>query len=260
MDTLDMKNQLMSTGIFKTEEEAISYLIAQIIADSDNAIGSWSIKDKLDLSGVILSTASIGRYLKLLDSKEYTIRKSNQGRVLTPMGKIWLAGLQNKLDRAKVQKDFTRRIRVNEYADMVDLIKARKLIEVETAKLAALNADNEDIAIIKQTLSQHHEYVDQNVDPVNPALDFHLSLAKASKNKFLYAMLYLLAYEEKQIEAKIVELRTREMGKIYVVDHDKIADAVVTHDAEEAGKLMELHMQDILDQVELQVDELYGIP
>ena len=68
-------------------------------------------------------------------------------------------------------------------------------------------------------------------------------------------MLSLLSFEEKQIEATIEELRTREMGNVYVVEHDQIAQAIREHNPDKAAALMEKHMQAILSEVENQVAE-----
>ena len=252
---IDERKKLMQLGVFKTQADSMMYLIAHSIAQREGPVGSWSLKMDLDDSGVECSTATIGRYLKMLDSKGYTIQRSNQGRILTPSGKIWLEGLENRIVRARVRDDVSRRIHVNEYAEMVDLMRVRKLIEVEATRLAAENADEEDLKRLEDALQLHHQYVEDNMDPVDPALDFHLAVTQASHNKFMSAVLSLLAFEEKQIEATIEVLRTREMGSIYVVEHDDIMKAIREHDSEKAEKLMEAHMQAIVSEVEKQVAE-----
>lgn len=251
----DERKKLMQLGVFKTQADSMMYLIARSIDRTEGPVGSWSLKMDLDDSGVESSTATIGRYLKMLDAKEYTIQKSNQGRILTPAGKIWLDGLENRIARAKVREDIGRRIHVNEYTEMVDLMRVRKLIEVEAARLAAENADGEDLKRLEEALATHHQYVEGNMDPVDPALDFHLAVTQASHNKFMFAVLSLLAFEEKQIESTIEVLRTREMGSVYVVEHDDIMQAIREHDSKKAERLMEIHMQAIVSEVEKQVAE-----
>lgn len=252
---MDERKKLMQLGVFKNQADSIMYLIARSIAQSDGPVGSWSLKIELDANGVECSTATIGRYLKMLDVKGFTIQKSNQGRVLTPSGKIWLDGMKNRIDRAQMRDNISRTIHVNEYAEMVDLMQVRKLIEVDAARLAAENATDEDIRRLEATLQLHHRYVEDNVDPVDPALDFHLAVTQASHNKFMAAVLSLLVFEEKQIEATIEVLRTREMGSVYVVEHDDIMQAIREHNPQRAESLMEAHMQVILDEVEKQVEE-----
>lgn len=252
----DMRKTLMKTGVFKTQTDATVYLLAHLLSQKNEPLGCWSLKVDLDACGVECSTATIGRYLKLLDSKEYTIQRSNKGRLLTPAGSIWLKQIEKKLERARMGDDITKVVHINGYDEMVDLMRVRKLIEVDAARLAAENANQEDLKRIDATLVKHHDFVKNNLDPVEPALDFHLAVAQASHNKFMFAVLSLLSFEEKQIESTIKELRTRELGSVYVVEHDHIAQAIRNRTSEEAARLMEKHMQDILSNVEQQVAEL----
>ena len=119
---MDERKKLMQLGVFKNQADSIMYLIARSIAQADGPVGSWSLKIELDANGVECSTATIGRYLKMLDVKGFTIQKSNQGRVLTPSGKIWLDGMKKRIDRAQMRDNISRTIHVNEYAEMVDLM------------------------------------------------------------------------------------------------------------------------------------------
>lgn len=251
----DTQKKIMQLGVFKTQTDFMMYLIAHSMSRKNDPVGSWSLKLDFDEHGIDSSTATIGRYLKMMDAKGYTVQRSNRGRILTPAGKIWLDGLERRINRAQVRDDVSRRMHVNEYAEMVDLMRVRKLIEVEAACLAAQNANDEDIKHLEETLSQHHQYVEDNMDPVDPALEFHMAVAQASHNKFMSAVLSLLVFEEKQIESAIEVLRTREMGSVYVVEHDHILEAIREHNVIKAKNLMEIHMQAILSEVEKQVAE-----
>lgn len=249
------QKRLMATGLFKTPADLMVYFIARLLAESDGPIGSWRLKADLDEVGVKCGTATIGRHLKQLDSMGYTVQRGNRGRKLTPRGRSWLDNINNRLTRLRIRDNLTSSIQVNELADMIDLMKARKLIEVEAARLAALNATAEDLEEIQHTLGLHHQHVEENIDPMEPALAFHLAIAKASHNKFIHAVLSLLAYEEKMIESHIEVLCTRELGKAYVVTHEHIARAVRERKPNDAARLMEVHMSDILTDVEGQIRE-----
>ena len=141
----DTQKKIMQLGVFKTQTDVMMYLIAHSMSRKNEPVGSWSLKLDFDEHGIDSSTATIGRYLKMMDAKGYTVQRSNRGRILTPAGKIWLDGLERRINRAQVRDDVSRRMHVNEYAEMVDLMRVRKLIEVEAACLAAQNANDEDI-------------------------------------------------------------------------------------------------------------------
>ena len=247
------QKRLMATGLFKTSADLMIFLIARLLAEADGPIGSWRLKADLDGEGIKYGTATIGRHLKQLDSMGFTVQRGNRGRELTSQGKAWLENISNRLTRLMIRDNLTSSIQVNELSDMIDLMKARKLIEVEAARLAALNATPEDLEEIQRTLDLHHHHVEANLDPMEPALAFHLAISKASHNKFIHAVLSLLAYEERLIESEIEELCTRELGKAYVITHEGIAKAIRERKSDEAAELMEVHMSEILTDVKGQV-------
>lgn len=91
------EKSLMRTGLFSSRTKMISYLLLRFIADKDEPAGSWVLREDLLSFGIDCSTATIGRYLKELDYREYTVQKSNQGRVLTPIGQAHLEELEERL-------------------------------------------------------------------------------------------------------------------------------------------------------------------
>lgn len=251
---IDKRKSLMQTGVFKTQKDIIIYLLARLIKENEGPVGSWTLKANLDEMGIECSTATVGRYLKNLDSKGYTLQRSNQGRILTPTGIDWLKDMDERLARAKMRNETTKAMQVNEYAELVDLLRTRKAIEMEATRSAALYATEEEIASLRKSIVVYHRYVAEKRDPVDPALDFHSRLAVISHNKFIKALLDILIFEEKQIEASMESLLTRERGGVYVVHHENIADAIEARDAEKAARLMGEHMDEILSAVEEQIE------
>ena len=247
------EKEMLSTGVFKTEADVFMYALMKCIGDRGTPSGSWALQADINAKGIQCSTATVGRYLKLLDSEGYTQLHGNQGRTLSPAGSAYLAELDAQVSRAQFHETTTREIHITKYAELIDLIKARKAIEIETARLAALHATPEQITALMQIGTVYHSYVEKSEDPLDPAMDYHLMVAESSHNKFLKAMLRMLFYEERQLESKIEVLCTRFQGPIYVVDHDNIALAIAKRDAEGAARLMSDHMDQILSDVQQQV-------
>lgn len=79
-------NNHISPGFFKSQEEMMFFLLLSEIQKQKEPLGSWSLNALLAKQGVCVSTATIGRYLKVMDSDGLTIRKSNQGRIITEKG------------------------------------------------------------------------------------------------------------------------------------------------------------------------------
>lgn len=77
----------MQTGVFRTQNDVVTYLLARMIGKSESPVGAWTLKEELEQSGINYGTATVGRYLKELDSRGMTEQRSNQGRILTEDGK-----------------------------------------------------------------------------------------------------------------------------------------------------------------------------
>ena len=250
---MDEKQRIMKTGIFPTENEASIFLIAQIIGKTGAPVGAWSLKEELKKVGIYCGTATVGRYLKELDYKGLTAQKSNKGRVLTDYGQQWLNKLSDDVARALVHTESTQAMRVDHYSQLVDLIQARKVLEVAAARLAAERATKEDLLLLQQVVMTHYRYVAENKDPTDPALEFHSLVAQISHNRFMKTMLDMLIFEERNIEGQIDTLITRERGDIYVVEHEDISNAIAAGDSAQAASLMDAHIDKLMTAVQEQI-------
>ena len=204
------------------------------------------------MGGIDCSTATIGRYLKELDYREYTVQKSNQGRVLTPIGQAHLEELEERLERTRMQEKLSKAMKVTEYGELIELLYVRRALETEAA---AISARAEDIAVLMRSVEDHRDTVEQNRDPTEPALEFHAVVADISHNKFICPILNMLIYEEKKIEAVMETLVTRERGRGYVKEHEQIAQAICDHDGEKAAQFMYAHIDELCKAVEEQACE-----
>ena len=76
----DGGTQIMDMGLQQSHEEMICYWLLKEIQDYDGAVGAWTLKELLDNKGKHFSSATIGRYLKMMDGNAFTVRESNKGR------------------------------------------------------------------------------------------------------------------------------------------------------------------------------------
>ena len=251
---MDEKKRLLQTGVFKNESDIVLFLLVRPIGHRTGPVGSWTLKEELDSMGIAYGTATVGRYLKMLDYKGYTIHKGNQGRILSDEGKKWLSDMEDSLNRAEVRNESSKALQVNKYSDLIDLMKARKAIEVETVRLAAIHATQEEITELRKSINIYYRFITEKKDFVEPALDFHGIIADMSHNRFMKAILEMLIFEEKQIEDNIDQLETRKRGNTYVIEHDDITRAIEERNPDLAAELMDRHMEGILEAVEYQVN------
>lgn len=229
-------------SFFDNRKDYITYLIMKCIEQSKGAVGSWALRENLLENGVDCSTATVGRYLKDLDYKEYTFPCGNQGRILTPLGKAQIATLDLSINRYEVQSKLAREVQVNSYEELIDLINTRKALEMEACAQACVRATENDLKLLKKALSDHQACVDNNEDPTDTAFNFHEVIGQICHNKFLYAMLDMLFFEEKKMESRFETLVTRERGKSYVKEHWQITEAIAARDSWKAAQLMSKHI------------------
>lgn len=246
---------LMRSGVFKTQAQMVEYLLLRVLHERNEPVGSWALKSSLDAYGVELSTATVGRHLKKLEDREFTVQVSNLGRVLTPLGAAHFSSLHTRVNRAKIRDMTSEALKVNEYDELLDLLCVRVALETQTARQAAQRAGKKDIAKLDAALERHRECIRENRDPTDTALEFHSVVAHISHNKFAAALLDMLIYEEKEIEAVFQTLVTRERGKTYVVDHDEITQAIRERNPDEAARLMHEHVMELYYAVKDQADE-----
>ncbi|MCM3760443.1 FCD domain-containing protein [Alkalihalobacillus oceani] len=243
---------LLEMNVFSKKEEAAQYLLLKYLLHSEEPVGSWVLKVMLELKGIEVSVATVGRYLKNLDSKKFTTLEGSQGRVITSQGAAYVKELAREVEREHLQKQLMEAAQPQNFEELLDLLRTRKVLECESARLAAERADENDLKAIELSMQKHESCVGANNDPTSPALDFHRKVTLASKNRFLIASLDILIYEELKLESQIVDLISRERGEEYGYQHREIAKAIINKDPEKAGELMNLHLSEIIHAIEEQ--------
>lgn len=124
--------------------------------------------------------------------------KSNQGRIITEKGENWLQSITEHLARAEVHDEASIGLRVNEYTDLLDLIQARKTIEMETVRLAAVNATQDELWKLRQSVSLYYRDVAENKSHDDSAYNFHTIIAEMSRNKYFKYLLDIMIFEEQK--------------------------------------------------------------
>jgi DNA-binding FadR family transcriptional regulator len=253
---LDKYINLEEVGVFSSKSEVVEYLLLKYLAQSHHPIGSWVLKVMLELNDLEVSTATIGRILKNLDTKQYTELVDSQGRVITEKGIAYVNKLSERVEREYLQKKLIHASQPKNLDELLDLLRARKALECETARLAASRAASEDIASIEKAMLRHEDAVLNKNDPTATALDFHKKVAVASKNRFLIAALDILIYEEVKLESQFTELITRERGDEYAKQHRLIMEAIKQQRPKEASALMGIHLDTLIEAIQEQDERM----
>jgi DNA-binding FadR family transcriptional regulator len=129
----------------------------------------------------------------------------------------------------------------------LELLEARRLVECETAALAAKNATDQDVAELEDTLAQMEAESREN-EPTHPGdRRFHLKIAEMSGNQALVRIVTMLwdqrgtalfeKFEEHFVTRRLFEDTARA--------HQLILDAIRARDGKAARTAMRQHLDGV---------------
>lgn len=230
-----------------TQREEYERNVLRILSESTEPVGSVSLSLTLSEQDIGISSATVGRLLTELDRRKLTAKQGYRGRTLTAAGKQRLNELELMRELAEASNKFHKSIDVDNKNDLINILTARRGIEREIARLAAINATEEDIRAITDAYSlQSVDVAHGRVSPENDVA-FHRAIGRASKNSVLAAA-YDFIWQNGKLSPVMEYVRTYVGGTISS-DHRKILDAIVAKDSEGAEKAMVRHIESMIGDV-----------
>ena len=133
-------------------------------------------------------------------------------------------------------------------AALLDLVDARRLIEVEIAELAATHASQEDQGVIEECLQAMQAAIDVPEAYIDADIRFHAALSRAAKNQILQLLLDSIRGAMRE-NIRIVFEKHPVAVREAMGYHRRIAQAIRRHSAEEAGTAMREHLESIRQYV-----------
>jgi len=129
--------------------------------------------------------------------------------------------------------------------DLNSLIETRILLEIHSAKKAALLRTKDDIIHLQNALDAYEKKRAENDPAEEEDLLFHIKIAEASKNPVLKSMLMIITpdilknYKAYKICSDLIKDKT-------IVEHRDILQHIIDQDGDAASKSMEKHLADVL--------------
>lgn len=130
--------------------------------------------------------------------------------------------------------------------DFHSLVETRVVLEINSARFAALRRTPDDIVSLKNAFSSYEKAVSSGKAAVEEDLLFHLNIAEASRNSVLKSLMLIVTpdiltyFKENDVCSGNRPLTALE-------DHHVILDHIINQDAEKAGESMREHLSDILN-------------
>jgi len=142
--------------------------------------------------------------------------------------------------------DLPRFMPLESLSDVRRCIEFRIVIEGGAAALAAEMADETDLALIQQELARLQAAVNQQVLGVEEDYDFHMAIARASKNQFFVSV---IASIRQQVVFGMNLLRNFSLSKSQErllrvqAEHVAVVEAILQRDSAAAEAAMRSHLQ-----------------
>lgn len=229
------------------------FFILDLISSSDKPLGAGKLSNLLRKKGIIISEATVGRVLHELENQSLLLKKGKRGRSLSESGKALFFELGQKLERNEIVALFLKTLRNHEGKSIIDILTARKAIERETSRLAAIKSTPSDIRSLKDIIIHQEKRVNQGQSIADIDTLFHNQIARASKNIVLETMLSLI-WQETYLAPSLEYMRNK-MNRGFGYDHTRIFDAIANHDPGKAEKEMITHMDNVLKDVQAFIEQ-----
>jgi GntR family L-lactate dehydrogenase operon transcriptional regulator len=229
----------------KNEQE---YLVLTAIYNSEEPLGSGAIREELRLSGFELSEATAGRLLREYDRQGCTLRIGFRGRHLTDKGKKRLGELIKERERNHFGNELLNTLEIKSKDELIDILVARRVIEKETARLAALNATDLDIDHLKRIIERHNMHYLSGIGGAEEDIQFHRLIGKMAGNKVLMAAMDLIRQDGQM--SPVFEHIRKHVNSTVVSDHRKILSAIASRKPDRAEVAMIEHINNIIEDVE----------
>ncbi len=218
--------------------------------------------DRVSMSEEIidhLKTQIISRSLKpgeKLPSEENLAEKMGVGRgtirealrVLIHMGLVERKGNGTYVTEGKISNNY--KFKLDEYRDLVEIMEVRKVVEPALAKYAAERRNTEVVKEIGKELQKMKEGIQDVNEFILHDNKFHDLIFDASGNSILEGFIKGLKVLMKKNQAVVLRERYSYIMPKSLDFHEKIYQAILNNNGEEAYKLMLNHIEDVEDEFE----------
>jgi DNA-binding FadR family transcriptional regulator len=235
--------------------QELNFAILQALHSSNQPMGSWSLYFFLKERGHRVSAPTIGRRLRELEQKNLLGRVTMEGRIITPGGLSMLRQAVHDRHIRGSAEEILRVLKRNRRKDIIDQLTVRRIIEGESASLAAMNASRKAIAKLEGIVQKQKSSITKGDLGVEEDVGFHESLAKASGNQIIVSFVHLLRSQE-WMNYALTAIRTK-VGTSLVVDHEEIISAMKSRNPAAARIAMQQHISKLIGDVERYWNEAF---
>jgi GntR family transcriptional regulator, transcriptional repressor for pyruvate dehydrogenase complex len=214
--------------------------LLQFIAEAARPVGQGTLSLHLRRHGIGVSAPTIGRRLRELEFSGALRKVGVEGRVITDRGRRLLKQWQADAHLRTFGDALLDTLKRSDKRHLLDLLAARRVVETETAALAAKHASPDAIARLEQILRDQVESVKRGTLGVAEDAAFHQEIGHASGNAVLASLVSLMR-NHRRYNVIVTSMRTVVGGQL-AVDHAAILDAISRKNPRAARQAMDRHL------------------
>ncbi|HUF11266.1 MAG TPA: FCD domain-containing protein [Rhodothermales bacterium] len=223
--------------------------VLEHLAQLTEPIGSGALRARLAAYGRPFSQPTIGRVLLQMDSLGVTAKLSNKGRLLTPEGRRYLEEARRRSASSQLTERQLASVGRATLLELRQALEARRVLEREAARLAALHASPDDVARLRSIVdTQRHSLPSADL-AAHAAVDFHEVLAEASHNRFVASTLHLIRSSTQNIRLLMAALGVS-IGGESIPHHVEIVEAIAARNDAAAESAAESHITEFVRYVD----------
>lgn len=147
--------------------------------------------------------------------------------------------------------------KISKESDPLDILEARKLIEVEIASLSAIERTEEDLKVMEEILDEMKMAIERGEETLTIDLRFHLQIAESTHNPVLFSVMNHIGSLMRQNLWRVVKglsLTTPGRAEKYLEQHWLIYNAIKDRDPIKAKEFMLRHLESIEQDLSLEED------
>lgn len=212
-------------------------------------VGARVAARALSGAGVNMSEASISRMLARLDVLGLTRGVARKGRVLTADGQ---SAVEQRQQQLRQNESFDRALDLRSIDEVLDWLRARRVLEGEAAYLAALRAKEAELAEFESAMREHDELVKRGSLGLRTiGMHFHVLIAKAAQSPIFEALVDSLTSSKVHAVEDALDFITASRGTIgdSAAEHRKLYAAIKARDAATARQVMHEHIGRLEEEV-----------
>ncbi len=230
--------------------------ILAVLNESAEPLGSGFLSRTLTAKGYQISEATVGRTLNELDQSNCTVKVGSRGRVITEQGRRQLERMKDMREWLFVGNRFLEVLQSRTKEDLIDVLMARRAIERELARLAAIHVTAGEIKLMEQVVAAHYAHTAKNLITAEDDVNFHKLVALAAKNKVLAATMDVIRNDSQL--APILEYIRVQVGGHLAIGHAAIVQAIKSQEPQKAEQAMIEHIESLISDVQKYWIMFYG--